>query len=59
LHQAPNQEQIENENLDEIKTELSKPLDAYQVPIENHISPMFPLEFPDIHLFGACIKSLG
>ncbi|XP_073911523.1 uncharacterized protein C2orf78-like [Castor canadensis] len=58
LPQAPNQEQIEHENLNEIKTKLSKPVEAYHIPIDNRDSPLLPLEIPDIHQFLECIKPL-
>lgn len=59
LPPAPSQEQIENKNLDDIKTKLSKPLDAFQIPLENQDSPLLPLEIPDIHQLLACIDPLG
>lgn len=59
LPPAPSQEQIENKNLDDIKTKLSKPLDAYQIPLENQDPPLLPLEIPDIHQLLACIDPLG
>uniref|UniRef100_A0A8C7A1N4 Chromosome 2 open reading frame 78 n=1 Tax=Neovison vison TaxID=452646 RepID=A0A8C7A1N4_NEOVI len=59
LPPAPSQEQTENKNLDDIKTKLSKPLDVYQIPIENQDPPLLPLEIPDIHQLLACIDPLG
>ncbi|XP_075856996.1 uncharacterized protein C2orf78-like [Microcebus murinus] len=59
LPPASSQEQKENKNLDEIKTKLSKALDAYQIPIENQDPPLLPLEIPDIHQLLACIDPLG
>ncbi|XP_037663501.1 uncharacterized protein C2orf78-like [Choloepus didactylus] len=56
LPPAPSQEQTE---LDEIKTKLSKPLEAYQVTIENQDSPLLPIQIPDIHQLLACIDPLG
>uniref|UniRef100_A0A8C6AEJ4 Uncharacterized protein n=1 Tax=Monodon monoceros TaxID=40151 RepID=A0A8C6AEJ4_MONMO len=49
LPPAPSQGQIESEHLEDIKTKLSKPLDAYQIPRENQEPPLLPLEIPDIH----------
>ncbi|XP_017364164.2 uncharacterized protein C2orf78-like [Cebus imitator] len=59
LSPAPNQDKTEIENLDEIKTKLSKPLDAYQFPKENQDPPLLPLEIPDIHQLLSCIDHLG
>nr|XP_035128200.2 uncharacterized protein C2orf78-like [Callithrix jacchus] len=56
---APSQDKTENKNLDEIKTKISKPLDAYQFPIENRYPPVLPLEIPDIHQLLSCIDPLG
>lgn len=56
---APSQEQKENRNLEDIKTMLSKPLDAYQIPTENQDPPLLPLEIPDISQLLACIDPLG
>ncbi|XP_062064838.1 uncharacterized protein C2orf78-like [Lepus europaeus] len=54
LSPAPSQEQIENINLDGIKTKLSKPLDTFQDPAENQDFPVLPLEIPDIYHLLAC-----
>ncbi|XP_008252937.3 uncharacterized protein C2orf78, partial [Oryctolagus cuniculus] len=54
LYPDPSQEQIENINLDGIKTKLSKPLDTFQDPAENQDPPLFPLEIPDIYHLLAC-----
>ncbi|XP_039096088.1 uncharacterized protein C2orf78 homolog isoform X2 [Hyaena hyaena] len=59
LPPAPSQEQTEKKNLEGIKTKLSKPLDAYQIPLENQDPPLLPLEIPDIHQLLACIDPLG
>lgn len=59
LPPAPSQETKENRNLDDIKTMLSKPLDAYQIPTENQDPPLLPLEIPDIHQLLACIDPPG
>jgi hypothetical protein len=59
LPPASNQEQVLNENLAEIKTQLSKPLDAYQIPNNNHELSLLPLEIPDIHKLLVCINPLG
>ncbi|XP_044910349.1 uncharacterized protein C2orf78 homolog isoform X2 [Felis catus] len=59
LPPAPSQEQTENKNLSDTKTKLSKPLDAYQIPLENQDPPLLPLEIPDIHQLLACIDPLG
>ncbi|XP_054449490.1 uncharacterized protein C2orf78 homolog [Pteronotus mesoamericanus] len=58
LAPSPSQEQKENNNLDDIKDNLSKSLDAYHFPIENQGSPLLPLEAPDIHQLLACIDPL-
>uniref|UniRef100_A0A8C9CLW5 Uncharacterized protein n=1 Tax=Phocoena sinus TaxID=42100 RepID=A0A8C9CLW5_PHOSS len=54
LPPAPSQGQIESEHLEDIKTKLSKPLDAYRIPRENQEPPLLPLEIPDIHQLLAC-----
>lgn len=59
LPPAPSQEQKENRNVGDIKTMLSKPLDAYQIPTENQDPPLLPLEIPDIPQLLACIDPLG
>ncbi|XP_045406582.1 uncharacterized protein C2orf78-like [Lemur catta] len=59
LPPASSQEQKENNNMDEIKTKLSKALDAYQIPIENQDPLLLPLEIPDIHQLLAGIDPLG
>ncbi|XP_064239072.1 uncharacterized protein C2orf78-like [Aotus nancymaae] len=59
LSPAPSQDKTENKNLDEIKTKLSKPLDAYQFPRENQEPPLLPLEIPDSHQLLSCIDPLG
>ena len=59
LPPAPSQKQTENKNLDDIKTKLSKPLDAYLIPIENQDPPLLPLEIPDIHHLLASIDPPG
>ncbi|KAK2092817.1 hypothetical protein P7K49_029346 [Saguinus oedipus] len=56
---APSQDKTENKNLDEIKTKISKPLDAYQFPIEKQNPLRLPLEIPDIHQQLFCIDPLG
>ncbi|KAK2092689.1 hypothetical protein P7K49_029218 [Saguinus oedipus] len=56
---APSQDKTENKDLDEIKTKLSKPLDAYRFPTENQDPPLLPLEIPDIHKLLSCIDPLG
>jgi hypothetical protein len=51
--------ELDNENLEnlvEIKTKLSKTLDAYSIPIKNHNPPLLPSEIPDIHQLLACIN---
>lgn len=58
LSPAPSQEQ-KNNTFDDIKMKLSKPLDAYQIPIEDQDSPLLPLEIPTIHQLLACIESVG
>lgn len=58
LPSAPSQEQNENNTFD-IKIKLSKPLDAYQIPLENQDPPLLPLEIPDIYQLLACIDPPG
>nr|XP_026270183.1 uncharacterized protein C2orf78-like [Urocitellus parryii] len=58
LPPTPREEQMESKNLDEINTMLSKPLDAYQLAIENQDPPLLPLEIPDIHQLLASIGPL-
>ncbi|KAM9053711.1 uncharacterized protein C2orf78-like [Megaptera novaeangliae] len=59
LPPAPSQGQIESKNVDDIKTKLSKPLDAYQIPVENQDPPLLPLGIPDIHQPLACTDPLS
>ncbi|XP_064228853.1 uncharacterized protein C2orf78-like [Aotus nancymaae] len=59
LSPAPSQYRTGNKNLDEIKNNLSMPLDAYQFPKENQDPPLLPLEIPDIHQLLSCIDPLG
>ncbi|XP_059516801.1 uncharacterized protein C2orf78 homolog [Myotis daubentonii] len=59
LPPAPSQEQKENRNLQDVKTMLSKPLDAYQIPTENQDPPLLPLEIPAIAQVLACFDPLG
>uniref|UniRef100_G3SAZ7 Chromosome 2 open reading frame 78 n=2 Tax=Gorilla gorilla gorilla TaxID=9595 RepID=G3SAZ7_GORGO len=59
LSPAPSQEKNENENLDEIETNLSKPLDVHQILIGNQDPPLLPVEITDIHPLLACIDPLG
>ncbi|XP_064228161.1 uncharacterized protein C2orf78-like [Aotus nancymaae] len=56
---APSQDKTKNKDLDEIKTKLSKPLDAYQFPTENQDPSLLPLEIPDTHQLLSCIDPLG
>ncbi|KAK2488716.1 hypothetical protein MC885_021050, partial [Smutsia gigantea] len=49
----------ENNNLEDIKTKLSKPLDACQIPIENQDDVLLPIQTPDIHQLLVCIDPLG
>uniref|UniRef100_A0A9L0J0R3 DUF4629 domain-containing protein n=1 Tax=Equus asinus TaxID=9793 RepID=A0A9L0J0R3_EQUAS len=46
-------------NWDEFNTNLSKPLDPDQIPIENQDPLPHPLEIPDILQLLACIDPLG
>ena len=59
LPPAPSQGQTESKNVDDIKTKLSKPLDAYQIPTENQDPPLRPLGIPDIHQPLACTDPLS
>nr|XP_035128202.2 uncharacterized protein C2orf78-like isoform X1 [Callithrix jacchus] len=56
---APSQDKTKTKDLDEIKTKISKPLDAYWFPTENQDPPLLPLEIPDIHQLLCCIDPLG
>uniref|UniRef100_A0A8C9PFW0 DUF4629 domain-containing protein n=1 Tax=Spermophilus dauricus TaxID=99837 RepID=A0A8C9PFW0_SPEDA len=58
LPPTPREEEMESKNLDEINTMLSKPLDVYQIAIENQDPPLLPLEIPDIHQLLASIGPL-
>nr|XP_027799611.1 uncharacterized protein C2orf78-like [Marmota flaviventris] len=58
LPPTPREEQMDSKNLDEINNMLSKPLDAYQIAIENQDPPLLPLEIPDIHQLLASIGPL-
>ncbi|KAM9040128.1 uncharacterized protein C2orf78-like [Megaptera novaeangliae] len=59
LPPAPSQGQIESKNVDDLKTKLSKPLDAYQIPIESQDPPLLPLGIPDIPQPLACTDPLS
>ncbi|KAM9053710.1 uncharacterized protein C2orf78-like [Megaptera novaeangliae] len=59
LPPAPSQGQTESKNVDDIKTKLSKPLDAYQIPRENQDPPLLPLGIPDIRQPLACTDPLS
>ncbi|KAI5277766.1 hypothetical protein MUG91_G139n43 [Manis pentadactyla] len=54
-----NKEETENNNLEDIKTKISKPLDASQIPIENQDEALLPLQIPDIHQLRECTDTLG
>ncbi|KAK2506944.1 hypothetical protein MC885_005150, partial [Smutsia gigantea] len=56
---ATNEEQTENNTLGDIRTKLSKPLDASQIPTENQDDAFLPLQIPDFHQLLACIDPLG
>lgn len=47
-----------NNNLEDIKTKPSKPLDASQIPTEDQDDALLPLQIPDIHQLLACIHPL-
>uniref|UniRef100_A0A5F9DDN5 DUF4629 domain-containing protein n=1 Tax=Oryctolagus cuniculus TaxID=9986 RepID=A0A5F9DDN5_RABIT len=51
------QEKTETINLGDIKTKLSKPLDAFQDPAENQDLPLLPLEIPDRGQLLACVDN--
>ncbi|KAI5234559.1 hypothetical protein MUG91_G222n70 [Manis pentadactyla] len=57
--QDKNKEQKENNDLEDTKTKLSKPLDSSQKPTENQDDALLPLQIPDIHQLLACIDPLG
>jgi hypothetical protein len=59
LPPAPKWEETQNENLDEIKTKFSKPLNAYHTPTETQYHMLLYLKIPDIHQLLACINPLG
>ncbi|KAM5143536.1 uncharacterized protein C2orf78-like [Callospermophilus lateralis] len=52
------QEKTEIQNLCEINTMLSEPLDAYQIAMENQDPPLLPLDIPEIHQLLASIGPL-
>ncbi|KAI5168364.1 hypothetical protein MUG91_G431n3 [Manis pentadactyla] len=54
-----NKEQKENNDLEDTKTNLSKPLDASQKPTENQDGALLPLQIPDIHQLLACMDPVG
>ncbi|KAK2489024.1 hypothetical protein MC885_015834 [Smutsia gigantea] len=56
---AKDEEQTEKNSLGDIKTKLSKPLDASQTPTENQDDTLLPFQIPDIHQLLACIDPLG
>ncbi|KAF7474479.1 hypothetical protein GHT09_014746 [Marmota monax] len=58
LPPTQSQEQTESKKLNEIKTMLSKPLDAYQFTTKNQDPPLFPLDIPEIHQLLASIGLL-
>ncbi|KAK2502462.1 hypothetical protein MC885_008667, partial [Smutsia gigantea] len=59
LPPAKNEEQTESNHLDDIKINLSKPLDVSQIPTENQHEALLPLQIPDIHQLRACIDPVG
>uniref|UniRef100_A0A8C9CID9 DUF4629 domain-containing protein n=1 Tax=Phocoena sinus TaxID=42100 RepID=A0A8C9CID9_PHOSS len=59
LPPATSQGQIQSKHLEDIKTNLSKPPDAYQIPRENQEPPLLPLEIPDIHQLLAFTDALS
>ncbi|KAI5230036.1 hypothetical protein MUG91_G232n3 [Manis pentadactyla] len=52
-----NEEKTGNNNLKDIKTKPSKPLDASQIPTEDQDDALLPLQVPGIHQLQACIDS--
>ncbi|XP_062064835.1 uncharacterized protein C2orf78-like [Lepus europaeus] len=57
LPRDQSQEKTDNINLGDIKTKLSKPLDAFQDPAENQDLPLLPLEIPDRDHLLACVDN--
>ncbi|XP_073072274.1 uncharacterized protein C2orf78-like [Manis javanica] len=59
LPPAKNQEQTQNNNLEDSKNKLLKPLDASQIPVENHDDVLLPIHIPDTHHLLACTDPLN
>ncbi|XP_073072197.1 uncharacterized protein C2orf78-like [Manis javanica] len=59
LPPAKNQEQTQNNNLEDSKNKLLKPLDASQIPVENHSDVLLPINIPDTHHLLACTDPLN
>ncbi|KAI5265305.1 hypothetical protein MUG91_G1651n1 [Manis pentadactyla] len=57
--QAKNQEQTQNNNLEDSKNKLLKPLDASQIPVENQDDVLLPIHIPDTHHLQACTDPLN
>ncbi|KAI5938850.1 hypothetical protein MM560_G18n273 [Manis javanica] len=54
LPPAKNEELTENNNLEDSKNKLLKPLDASQIPVENQDDVLLPIHIPDTHHLQAC-----
>ncbi|KAI5188102.1 hypothetical protein MUG91_G322n6 [Manis pentadactyla] len=59
LPPAKNQEQTQNNNLEDSKNKLLKPLDASQIPVENQDDVLLPIHIPDTHHLQACTDPLN
>ncbi|XP_057353520.1 uncharacterized protein C2orf78-like [Manis pentadactyla] len=59
LPPAKNQEQTQNNNLEDSKNKLLKPLDASQITAENQDDVLPPIHIPDTHHLQACTDPLN
>ncbi|XP_057353519.1 uncharacterized protein C2orf78 [Manis pentadactyla] len=59
LPPAKNQEQTQNNNLEDSKNKLLKPLDASQITAENQDDVLLPIHIPDTHHLHACTDPLN
>ncbi|KAI5186815.1 hypothetical protein MUG91_G335n1 [Manis pentadactyla] len=59
LPPAKNEELTENNNLEDSKNKLLKPLDASQIPVENQDDVLLPIHISDIHHLQACTDTLN
>ncbi|XP_057353524.1 uncharacterized protein C2orf78-like [Manis pentadactyla] len=59
LPPAKNQEQTQNNNLEDSKNKLLKPLDASQITVENQDDVLLPIHIPDTHHLLDCTDPLN